>query len=301
MNSTRPHLSIGVPVHNGALFLRQALESLMAQTYEDFELIIADNASTDETESICQSFAAQDRRVRYHRSNKNLGAARNINSLFHQARGEYFKLAASDDVHERTYVSRCLDVLEHDSSVVLAYTRTAFIDQNGSPVDHSDAGFNLQSDSADERLRYCIFAGHSVNAIFGVIRTNALLRVRPLPDYAGGDYHFLGELAVAGKFVEVPATLFLRRLHPGASSQNTENAGWQVRHWTGTGGISLPVWNRSFDHLKTIVSSELSPIQKLSLTGSLVHSMVSRRRRLLGELITACSLSLRPRHFRTAE
>src|SRR6516165_373080 len=77
MNSTRPHLSIGVPVHNGALFLRQALESLMAQTYEDFELIIADNASTDETESICQSFAAQDRRVRYHRSNKNLGAARN--------------------------------------------------------------------------------------------------------------------------------------------------------------------------------------------------------------------------------
>jgi Glycosyl transferase family 2 len=293
MNHTRPRVSIGVPVRNGARFLGQTLDSLLAQTYKDFELIISDNASTDETETICQSFAARDRRVRYHRSSQNLGAAHNINYLFQQARGEYFKLAAADDLHQPDYVARCLDVLEHDSAVVLAYARTRFIDENGAPLAYSDPGFNLQSDSAEERLRYCIFAGHWVNAIFGVIRAKALAKTQLLPKYAGGDYHFLGELALAGKFVEIPETLFLRRLHPGASSQNTHNPRWQVQHWTGTGETSLPVWNRCVDDLKTIVSSELNPVQKLSLTGSLVHSMLSRRGPLLAELRTACFFGLR--------
>lgn len=285
MRGCGSHVSIGVPVYNGARFLGQALDSLLKQTYEDFELHISDNASTDETESICRSFAVKDRRVRYHRRRENVGAAHNINSLFREAQGKYFKLAAADDLHEPTYVERCLNELERDSNVVLAYPRTRFIDENAAPLDYNDPGFNLQSDSAKERFRYCILAAHWVNAVFGVIRTEALEKTRLLPRYAGGDYQFLGELALAGKFVEIPETLFLRRLHPEASSQNTHNSGWQVQHWTGTAGASLPYWNRTLDHLKTILASELSPIQKVSLTGSLLHSMVSRRRPLAAELI----------------
>lgn len=287
MNRNSPLVVIGVPVRNGASFLQQTLDSLLAQTYANFELVISDNASTDETANICRSFL-RDRRVRYHRSSDNVGASRNINSLFTQARGEYFKLAAADDLHEPTYVERCVDVLERDPAVVMAYARARFIDQNGRPLACNDPGFNLQSDSAHERFRYCIFASHWVNAIFGVMRTRALAKTRLLPDYAGGDYEFLGELAIIGKFVEIPEALFLRRLHPGASSQNAQNPGWQVRHWTGNAGTSLPSWSRSIDHLKTIFNAQLSPIQKLSLTGSLVHSMVWRRGPLLGELKAAC-------------
>lgn len=287
MNRTHPLVVIGVPVHNGAKFLRATLDSLLAQTYATFELVVSDNASTDETESICKSFL-HDNRVRYRRSTDNVGASRNINSLFADARGEYFKLAAADDLHEPTYVERCVDALEHDTSAVMAYARARFIDQNGAPLAYVDPGFNLQSDSAKDRLRYCIFATHWVNAIFGVMRTAALAQTRLLHDYAGGDYEFLGELALAGKFIEIPDTLFLRRLHPGASSQNAQNAGWQVQHWRGNAGISLPSWNRSLDHLKTIFHAQLGPIQKLSLTGSLLHSMVWRRGPLLGELKTAC-------------
>jgi glycosyltransferase involved in cell wall biosynthesis len=295
MNRTRPQVSIGVPVHNGAEFIGQSLESLLAQTYEAFELIISDNASTDETEAICQGFAARDRRIRYHRSPENLGAAHNINYLFQQARGEYVKLAAADDLHEPTYVEQCLEVLEHDSGVVLTYARARFIDENGAALACSDRGFNLQSDSAEQRLRYCIFASHWVNAIFGLIRTKALAQTRLLPHYAGGDYELLAELALAGKFVEIPETLFLRRLHPEASSQNTCNPDWQVRHWTGGGGTSLPCWNRSMDHFKTIITSELKSMQKLSLISSLVRSMVRRRGVLLTELGAGCFSGLRSR------
>jgi glycosyltransferase involved in cell wall biosynthesis len=293
MDRTRPYVSIGVPVRNGAEFVGKSVESLLAQTYDAFELIISDNASTDETETICQSFASRDRRIRYHRSGKNLGAAHNINYLFQQARGKYFKLAAADDLHEPTYIERCLDVLEHDPAIVLAYARARFIDQNGVALACSDRGFNLQSDSAEERLRYCILASHWVNAIFGLIRTKALAQTRLLPPYAGGDYQFLAELALAGKFVEIPETLFLRRLHPRASSQNTCNPDWQVRHWTGSGGTSWPCWSRTIDHFKTIVASELGSVQKLSLINSLVRSMVRRRGLLLTELGAACFSGLR--------
>lgn len=284
MNSSRPRVSIGLPVRNGARYLGEAVDSLLKQSYTDFELIISDNASTDETEAICRAYAAQDPRVRYYRSNQDVGLANNYNYLFIRARGEYFKWAAADDVHEADYLARCLDVLERDPSVVLAYAKARFIDENGDPLDSTDSGFNLQVEKAHERFRYVIYAYSWVNAIFGVIRTEALASTRLLPRYPGGDYPLLGELAMTGKFVEVPEPLFLRRLHPGASSQNTHDVTYLVHLWTADGQKCYPVWDRSKDELTTIVRSKLSIAAKLSLTSSLLRAMLGSRRRLLAEL-----------------
>ena len=77
-----PRVSIGLPVYNGDNFVGQAIESLLAQTYEDIELIVSDNASTDGTEDICRTFAAQDERVRYFRNAENIGLVRNYNQTF---------------------------------------------------------------------------------------------------------------------------------------------------------------------------------------------------------------------------
>ena len=93
-----PRVSIGLPVYNGELFLENALDSILSQTYSDFELIISDNASDDKTEEICRSYAARDKRVRYSRNAHNLGAAPNYNRVYHLARGRYFKWASHDDV-----------------------------------------------------------------------------------------------------------------------------------------------------------------------------------------------------------
>jgi len=285
----KPRVSVGVPVRNGERFLVETLDSLLAQTFTDFELIISDNASTDKTEAICREFAAKDSRVRYYRSPQDVGLANNYNALFARAEGDYFKWAAADDIHEPEYLARCLEVLERDPSVVLAYGKTRFIDENGGPLSNTDPGFDLRSDAAPERLRYVIYAEHWVNAIFGLIRKEVLAKTSLLPSYPGADYALLGELAVRGKFFEVHEPLLLRRLHPAASSQNTSDPSWRVRFWTGGGGRSMPFWSRSRDHWITIMRSGLTPLEKISLGGSLVRSMVSRRRHLAGEL-TAVSL-----------
>ena len=122
-----PRLSIGLPVYNGENFLAESLEALLGQSFEDFELIISDNASTDETAAICRRYGQQDSRIRYVRQPRNVGCASNHNFLVGQARGELFKWASHDDLYARDLLERCVDALDEYPYVVLAHSWT---DQN---------------------------------------------------------------------------------------------------------------------------------------------------------------------------
>jgi glycosyltransferase involved in cell wall biosynthesis len=285
MNKQEPRVSIGLPVYNGERFLEAALDSLLSQTYTDFELIISDNASTDRTKEICRVYAVKDQRVRYFRNTKNLGVSANFNRVFQLSSGDYFKWASADDLCKPEHLARCLDVLENDDSVVLACPKTAFIDASGRTLDITDPGWNLRSEAAHERFRYVICAGHWVNPHYGLIRASELAKTRLMPAYPGGDYRLLAELTLRGKFVEISEYLFLRRIHPGASSQNLTNLTWTMEFQTGDRQrMCLPFWNLNVDHFLTIAKSELPLRYKLSLFGSLVRVMWWQHRRLLQEL-----------------
>ncbi len=92
-----PTVNIGMPVYNAENYLQGALDSLLAQDYGDFDLLISDNASTDRTQEICLDYTARDRRVRYQRNGRNIGAADNFNRVLEPACGKYFMWAAHDD------------------------------------------------------------------------------------------------------------------------------------------------------------------------------------------------------------
>ena len=278
-------VSIGLPVYNGERFLKEALDSLLGQTYSDFELIISDNASTDSTEEICRAYVAKDQRVRYFRNPTNIGVNRNFNRVFALSTGNYFKWASADDICKPEHLACCIDVLDHESTVVLAHSKTRFIDENGMPLDINDPGWDLRSEVAAERVRYVIHAGHCVNPHYGVIRANALAKTRLMPSYPGGDYRLLAELSLKGKFVEIPEYLFLRRVHPGASSQNTAKVMWTMDFHTGSNGVvCFPFWDLSIDHSITILRSNLSIHHKVRLLALLLRRMWWQHKRLLQEL-----------------
>jgi glycosyltransferase involved in cell wall biosynthesis len=280
----RVRVSIGVPVYNGETFLEETLDSLLAQSFGNFELIISDNASTDGTGEIARYVAARDERVRYHRHPRNLGLAANYNRLVQMASGELFKWATADDLCRPTFMERCVAALDATPDAVLAYPRTQFIDPARKPLDIDDPGFPLSWPSAADRWRYVVGADHWVNAILGVIRRNALLRTRLLPAYPGGDYVLLGELCLLGRFVEVPEVLFLRRIHPQASSQMVGDETKLGELMTGRRrGIRLPEWRRVCDHFSTVVGSDLRLRDKVALLSGLVRQTGRRRRRLLQE------------------
>ncbi|MGA7951628.1 MAG: glycosyltransferase family A protein [Thiobacillaceae bacterium] len=123
MSSSQPIVSIGMPVFNGERYIRDALDSLLAQTFTDFELIISDNASTDRTEQICRQYAAHDARIRYVRQSVNLGALPNFQFVLEAAVGEYFMWAAYDDFWKPNFIAHALPAM-NDKSVGFVFPTT---------------------------------------------------------------------------------------------------------------------------------------------------------------------------------
>jgi glycosyltransferase involved in cell wall biosynthesis len=283
---TTPTLTIGLPVYNGARYLEGAVESILEQSFGDFELIISDNASSDGTEAVCRALATRDPRVSYRRNARNVGLSGNFNLLVPLARGRLFKWATSDDVLLPGYLDRCVAALDADPAVILAYPRTEFVDGEGESLGLTDPGWNLVSDDVSERLLYAILAGHWVNAALGVIRTDALRRTRLLPRYAGGDFRLMTELAVLGKMVEIPETLYARRIHTGSTGGNVGNMPWLRRYWSGSRpGMQAPFWRLCRDRAAIVAGAPIPPGRKAYLLTRLVRTMVYQWRRLLGELV----------------
>ncbi|MBD2459764.1 glycosyltransferase [Oscillatoria sp. FACHB-1407] len=220
MNYSKPRVSIGMPVYNGERFIKQALDSLLAQTFTDFELIISDNASTDGTEAICRKYAAKDSRIRYYRNLQNIGGTRNFNQAFHLARGEYFKWAAHDDVCEPTFLERCIEVLDKDPSIVLCHSKTVVIDHTNRHILNKmlDPARNLDSIKPSKRYHNILIKTFWSYEAFGLIRADVLRKTCLHGSYHGSDRVLLAELSLRGRFAEIPETLFLRRCHPNQGS-----------------------------------------------------------------------------------
>jgi glycosyltransferase involved in cell wall biosynthesis len=208
-----PKLSIGLPVYNGRRYLGEALDSLLAQSFTDFELIISDNASTDDTEEICRRFAAEDRRIRYIRQPRNIGANPNHNFVVREARGEYFKFAAHDDLYGRDLLARCVAALDAHPDVVLSHADMAIIDETGTLVRRYD--YTLATGSADAKERFrSLVVTDGADDEYGVIRTDVLRSIRPKDSYHHSGRPWIAELAFRGRFHQVPELLYFRRDHP---------------------------------------------------------------------------------------
>jgi glycosyltransferase involved in cell wall biosynthesis len=215
--SSGPLVSIGLPTYNGAKFLHDTLDSLLTQDLDDFELVISDNGSTDETEAICRE-VSQDPRVQYERSPMNRGAAWNYNQVLARARGRYFKWAADDDLCEPSFLSRCVGELDASPRAVIAWPRTILIDDAGNELDRpDDSNLDLRHTDPVARLSRLLDNRFEWHPVFGVIRTDVLKHTAGIGAFVLADAALLAELALVGEFHQVPEPLFLRRYHEGRS------------------------------------------------------------------------------------
>ena len=260
-----PKVSIGMPVYNGERFLGEALDSMLSQTYSDFELIISDNASTDNTDEICISYAKKDKRIRYYRNEKNLGAAWNYNRVFILSKGEYFKWATHDDICNSNFLCRCVKILDEKPSAILSFSKTVIIDENGNRVKIYDDKLNLNSPDPVRRFKGFIFrSAGECNAVFGLIRSSLLEKTPLIGNYNGSDIILLANLALLGKFYEISEELFYRRDHPGTSGRANPTASKEAAWFDPMkkSKIVFPTWRRLLEYIRIIVRSELILFEK---------------------------------------
>jgi glycosyltransferase involved in cell wall biosynthesis len=207
-----------MPVYNGEKYIGEAIDSILNQTFTDFELIISDNASTDKTQVICEQYVKRDKRVSYHRNRTNIGAPRNYNHVFRMCSGQYFKWAAFDDVLAPKYLEKCVNVLNKKKLVVMCNSRVARIDENGVLVGNYDNRTldRISSTKPHERFADMLSPQNTCWAIHAVIRSSCLIKTPLHGDYIDGDRNLLAEIALYGQVFEIPEHLFFRRDHPGA-------------------------------------------------------------------------------------
>jgi len=209
----RPQVSIGLPVYNGEKYLREAVDSILAQSYRDFELIIADNASTDRTQNICLEYASKDHRIRYQRNERNLGSSMNHNLVFNMAVGEYFRWAGHDDIIDRGFLLKCVEVLDRDQDIVLCMPATIIIDESGRYSKEYTFEADASSPKPHQRFKDFVFKNKSGSYAYGLIRTQSMAQTALEGLFPSSDLVFLAELTLYGKFYLLPDRLFYRRFH----------------------------------------------------------------------------------------
>ena len=203
-----------MPVYNGERFIEMAIESILGQSFADFELIICDNCSVDATRQICERYLTIDKRVRYHRNITNVGAPANYNVAFRLGSGRYFKWAASGDVCGAGLFERCIQALESNPQAVLAFPRTRLFEDVPEQFSEYDDRINIEHESGCDRFCALLDNLRLNNAMNGVIRTSTLSRTKPYGRFSASDVVLLAELALRGKFVQVEGAYFYRRMAP---------------------------------------------------------------------------------------
>ena len=202
-------VSIGLPVYNEARHVDAALTALRAQDYPKIEIIVCDNASTDETLAVCRKHAEQDPRVRIESAVENIGATGNFRRAFDLAEGEYFMWASGHDLWSSGLVSECVELLQQHPDACLAYASCEWIGPDGEPFNRESGWYDTRGMAAPGRF-FTVLWGN-MHPVLGVIRSSRLRECGPVPALIGGDLVILADLSLRGSFLHAARSRWSRR------------------------------------------------------------------------------------------
>lgn len=219
MTENQSLVSIGLPTYNRAPKLKRSIESVLAQDYPNIELVISDNASTDGTQALCEEICRRDNRVRYVRQSVNRGLTANYMEVLHNSRGAFFVWLSDDDWLDRSYVSRCLQVLQAQPAYALVGGKAKYWQDGEFFFEHE---VNLLEDSGSERvLTYLRRVGRN-GTFYGVMRRDQLVQLS-LQNTLGGDWLLTASMAFMGK-AEIIEDVHIHRTCAGNSADLTQLA-----------------------------------------------------------------------------
>jgi glycosyltransferase involved in cell wall biosynthesis len=212
-----------VPVYDEEDSIGRCLDSILAQGFRDFEVVVCDNASTDRTRAVVEAHAARDPRVRLFVNPENIGLIANFNRVFELARGELFRWVGADDWLEPDYAAKCVAALDADPGAIVATADFALHDEQGGSRPVRFAGERLESDDRARRFGRVLwfFYGGVVRyePLYSLMRRDVLARTGLLRTIANNDLMLIAELSLAGRFTHVPALLFHRSWRPSSDAR----------------------------------------------------------------------------------
>jgi glycosyltransferase involved in cell wall biosynthesis len=273
----KPLVTVGVVVYNEGRFIRETIESLLAQNYEYLEIVICDNCSTDNSADICRAAAETDERIRYIRHDENIGAPANSIFALGEARGDYFIWAAGHDIWAPDLIGKCVDALEQNPGAAIAYGTSTWIDIEGNELQKESGWYDTRG--LDPMLRFFFAFWGNAHPILGVIRTRYLRAIPRIFTCIGADQILLTDLALRGDFIHVRDTSWCRR-QPRTEESYAEKL---KRYKSGEFGMAgswidrkLPLLRLPVEQSRSVLRSDLGWIRKLAVLMALFPAFLVR-------------------------
>jgi glycosyltransferase involved in cell wall biosynthesis len=280
-------LSVGMPVYNGANFIKETIDSILNQSFQDFELNIIDNASTDDTALICQDYTKLDSRIKYYRNEKNIGAHPNFNKAFLVSNSKYFRWSSCNDILAPELFKRCIDVLDNDENIVLCYSNTKVFHETLDTAIDEIINLELMDNASYLRMtNYIKFL--EINQfhypLYGVIRSEILRKTKLMRSMNCADGCLLAELTLYGKFMLLPDYLFYRREGKGASTHGFNEMQQTKYNYPDLDKLYFQKVKYYLTFIRTVFLSKLPSQDKLKLYYEVVKLMLRNKKYLIIEL-----------------
>ena len=214
---------IGLPIYNGENYAHACIDSILAQTYQNFILMIVDNASTDGTQRICEEYRDRDRRVIYVRNEVNIGGPQNFVRAYQIAPpSTFYRWQSHDDLISPTFLEDTIATLRENEHAICCHGRSIVIDDDGNEVESDDAPYDrLRSPVPSHRLFAFTMKGSKCCEFYGVFRRTLLDKVRPLGIFQGADRSFLADTAMIAPILTADRPVFYNRDHQMRYSRAT--------------------------------------------------------------------------------
>ena len=222
-----PLVSVIMPSYNYEKYISEAIESVLNQTFDDFELIIIDDASQDNSKKIIQLFDKKNIKIRsfFHKENK--GLAKTVNECIKKANGKYISYFSSDDIWFKEKLEKQLKILKKDEDLIV-WSEGLIVDAKSNFTGelftqmHSALNRKKSGDIFEELLKNNYICGQSL-----IYKRENLKNVR-FDEHLKylGDYKFLVDLAKEYKFYFIPESLVMYRIH-GRNTIFSDRIGWK--------------------------------------------------------------------------
>jgi glycosyltransferase involved in cell wall biosynthesis len=279
-------VSIGMPIYNESKYIGETIESVLSQEFRDFQLIISDNASTDSTLSICQKYAAQDSRIRIIQNDTNIGASDNFKKVFEKSNSQYFVWMAGHDLWHPQFLSKCIDELNENLSVVLCYPKSICIDDIDKNLGVIGRGIDTRGLDPVSRFQVVLWGMGYGSPIYGLLRSSVLKQVTLGTKTVAPDHILLNELSLLGDLAYLDEPLqYVRKLADFGSWESyiTKVFNRQLSEFS---GIDL-FWTMTYEYLKIIYKNVPDNNTRNVLSTSVVNCLLTKYRWILSGLVNS--------------
>jgi glycosyltransferase involved in cell wall biosynthesis len=266
-------ISFGIPVRNGARFIRRALESLEAQDFHDFEVIVCDNQSTDETGDIVKEFARRDPRFRYCLNETNIGQLDNFNRVFRLSSGRYFRWVGVDDWLEPSCARRCVEALETSPDCIGVFTYWKKADDEGNQEIVTYKRHPVESRLLLPRMTSMLWQQQipiGIDTVYSILRRSMVEKTGLFPVSPWNDRVIAMDLALTGPFCHIDECLSTRRHSPAPAQERLAEFHPSIKAEAGNEDRFAPRWTMYLDFAKVVLGSSRSLAERVLLAGLVV-------------------------------